>query len=283
MTRLSKKIDNALNDDKADAILSEVEETNDILTEGDIAKEKTVDHINVSLGEVVKDIAIIKGDKGDPGDKGDIPKVGVDFELPKDGYTPIKGVDYFDGNDADEEKIVEDVLDQIPKPDDGKTPIKGEDYLTDTEMELIKTEVTPVRGEDYFTKEDIANLLKKATPKKGKDYFTKKEIKELLKKITPVKGRDYFDGVSRVAEGPFGGAGSNGQTDLSSQCDGATKVFTLDDKYRSGTVRLHCSQFPLIYRPTVDFTESGVKQITLTSEVNGPESGQTLMAFYERE
>jgi len=33
----------------------------------------------------------------------------------KDGYTPVKGVDYFDGKDADETKIVQAVLAQIPQ------------------------------------------------------------------------------------------------------------------------------------------------------------------------
>lgn len=32
----------------------------------------------------------------------------------KDGITPIKGIDYFDGKPADEVKIVKDVLDKIP-------------------------------------------------------------------------------------------------------------------------------------------------------------------------
>jgi hypothetical protein len=34
------------------------------------------------------------------GEKGDQPVAGVDYQLPKDGYTPIKGVDYFDGVDG---------------------------------------------------------------------------------------------------------------------------------------------------------------------------------------
>lgn len=47
--------------------------------------------------------------------KGDKPVAGVDFLLPKDGYTPKKGTDYFDGfsgKDAkiDEEKIINQIV-----------------------------------------------------------------------------------------------------------------------------------------------------------------------------
>lgn len=68
--------------------------------------------------------------------------------------------------------------------------------------------------------------------------------------------------------------------DLSSQCDGATKVFTLSGSYESDSVQLYSTQFPLIYRPVIDFTESGSKEITLTAEVSAPEVGQTLIATY---
>ena len=45
-------------------------------------------------------------------------KDGVDG---KDGYTPVKGVDYFDGKPGE----------------DGKTPVKGEDYWTDADKQEI--------------------------------------------------------------------------------------------------------------------------------------------------
>lgn len=46
----------------------------------------------------------------------------------KDGYTPIKGIDYFDGKDG---------TDGI----DGKTPVKGIDYFTESEINQIVNEV----------------------------------------------------------------------------------------------------------------------------------------------
>lgn len=71
--------------------------------------------------------------------------------------------------------------------------------------------------------------------------------------------------------------------DLSSQCDGSTSVFTLKESYKAGTVELFSTQFPIVYRPEVDFTESGTREITLdTGEVSAPASGQTLVALYEK-
>ena len=58
-----------------------------------------------------------KGEKGDKGDKGD---KGVS------GYTPIKGVDYFDGIDGS-------------KGADGKTPVKGVDYYTEADKAEFST------------------------------------------------------------------------------------------------------------------------------------------------
>lgn len=61
-----------------------------------------------------------KGEKGDQGDKGDTGTAGKDGMNGKDGYTPIKGVDYFDGKDGSNGA-------------DGKTPVKGVDYYTDAD------------------------------------------------------------------------------------------------------------------------------------------------------
>lgn len=54
----------------------------------------------------------------------------------KDGYTPIKGIDYFDGKDGKDGK-------------DGYTPIKGIDYFDG---------YTPVKSVDYMTEEDINEI-----------------------------------------------------------------------------------------------------------------------------
>lgn len=55
-------------------------------------------------------------------------KDGVDGKNGKDGYSPIKGVDYFDGADG-------------PAGKDGKTPVKGTDYFTDADKNEIVSAV----------------------------------------------------------------------------------------------------------------------------------------------
>ena len=70
-----------------------------------------------------------RGDRGDPGEPG---------QPGKDGYTPVKGVDYFDGlpgKDGAPGQPGKDGEPGQPGKDgqpgaDGKTPVKGTDYFT---------------------------------------------------------------------------------------------------------------------------------------------------------
>lgn len=72
---------------------------------------------SVEWGDLTEEqIAILKGDKGDDGYT---PVKGVDYFDGEDGYTPVKGVDYFDGEDG------KDGVDGK----DGYTPVKGVDYF----------------------------------------------------------------------------------------------------------------------------------------------------------
>ena len=61
----------------------------------------------------------------------------------KDGYTPIKGVDYFDGTDG---------VNGLP----GYTPVKGVDYFDGKDGADGKT---PVKGTDYYTESDKAEMV----------------------------------------------------------------------------------------------------------------------------
>lgn len=70
----------------------------------------------------------IQGEKGEKGDKGEAGKNG---ENGKDGYTPVKGVDYFDGANGKDGKDGED----------GYTPVKGKDYFTDADKEEMVNSV----------------------------------------------------------------------------------------------------------------------------------------------
>jgi hypothetical protein len=65
--------------------------------------------------------------------KGADGKDGIDGTNGKDGYTPIKGVDYFDGKDGEKGE-------QGEKGTDGKTPVKGTDYYTEADkQEMINS------------------------------------------------------------------------------------------------------------------------------------------------
>ena len=77
------------------------------------------------------------------------------------------------------------------------------------------------------------------------------------------------------------GGGSSKNTlyyDLTSQCNGVTKTFTVPVNTR--ILSVHGTQFPQNYRPDIDWTGSGTTTLTLTSEVGAPETGQTLFILY---
>lgn len=58
----------------------------------------------------------------------------------KDGYTPIKGIDYFDGKDGE----------PGPAGKDGYTPVKGIDYFDGAPGPQGEPGYTPIKGVDYF-------------------------------------------------------------------------------------------------------------------------------------
>lgn len=155
------------------------------------------------------------------------------------------------GQDADEEKITKRVVTEvstiIPK-------------IEDIEKNLPKLG-KPIR--------DSLELLQ------GDERLDKSAIKGLdeeLKKIT----------VSKGAAGGNTGGGAVARTrvhyyDLTSQCNGILKVFAVPLNF--GIIGVFSTQFPINYRPLVDWTE-GNRTLTLTSQVSAPETGQTLWIAY---
>ena len=121
------------------------------------------------------------------GAPGYTPVKGVDYfdgANGKDGYTPVKGVDYFDGVDGN----------------DGYTPVKGVDYF---DGKNGKDGYTPIKGVDYFDGQpgkdgkdgaDGKDGKDGYSPVKGVDYFDGKDGANGKDGYTPVKGVDYFDG-----------------------------------------------------------------------------------------
>lgn len=88
------------------------------------------------LQTLINDVEDLKGNGGGGGVGGG-----------KDGYTPIKGVDYFDGQDGYTPIKDVDYRDGV----DGRTPVKGVDYVDGKDGE---DGYTPVKGVDYFDGKD---------------------------------------------------------------------------------------------------------------------------------
>ena len=55
-----------------------------------------------------KSISTIKGDPGEKGDPGYTPIKGIDYFDGEPGYTPVKGVDYFDGEPGEDYVLTDD-------------------------------------------------------------------------------------------------------------------------------------------------------------------------------
>ena len=76
------------------------------------------------------------------------------------GYTPVRGVDYWTTEDIQE---IQDYINSNLPPS-GYTPIKGTDYWTTEDIQEIQDYIssnlppsgyTPVKGTDYWTDTDI--------------------------------------------------------------------------------------------------------------------------------
>ena len=66
--------------------------------------------------------------------------------------------------------------------------------------------------------------------------------------------------------------------DLTDQCNGILKEFTVPSNKQ--ILGVFGTQFPVNYRPVVDWTGSGTSTLTLTAEVGAPQTGQTLYIIY---
>lgn len=129
--------------------------------------------------------------KGDKGDDGYTPIKGIDYFDGKDGYTPIKGVDYFDGVDGQNGRDGQD----------GYTPRKGIDYF---DGQNGKDGYTPVKGVDYFDGQNGKD------GKDGKDYVITTSDYQNIAKLVPVPS-----------------IGSISETDINNICKPAFKGYTI--------------------------------------------------------
>lgn len=157
----------------------------------DLSAYYTKSETDDAIKTAVDAVELLPGPQGEKGDTGATGEKGAD------GYTPIKGVDYFDGQDGA----------------DGYTPVKGVDYFDGEdgvpcthEWEGTVLKVTSASGTSSVD-------LRGPQGDKGEDGYT------------PQKGVDYFDGEQGPigetgAEGPQGPAGADGHSPIITIIDG---------------------------------------------------------------
>jgi hypothetical protein len=205
------------------------------------------------VGQIVdKILKDIKGEKGDTPTRQDLIRLIIPL-IP----AAIPGQDGKDGADVNQADVVKEVLGKIPKADDGKDADE-EKIIDQIEKDLPKLG-TAMR--------DALELLQ---GEERLDQSAIKGLKELMKDVSKTK-QAFMVGGSAVNTVQF--------TDLSSKLDGSTKIFTVP---RRRYIALFGTQFPIIYRPTTDYTGDGTAQLTLTSEVSAPEAGQSLILLHSR-
>jgi len=159
-----------------------------------------------------------------------------------------------DGKDADEEKIVNEIINKFKIPT----------------IEELKDDL-PKMGTQV---RDSLELLK------GDERLEFKAIKGLEKKIKEIekKTKGLQQGMSGIYQ--QGGSSSGGKTvkalDLSSQLNGSKRSFDIPTVWR--VISVHLTSSPTVMREGIDYTWTP-NNITLTSEVSNISlsSGQTLL------
>jgi hypothetical protein len=102
--------------------------------------------------------------------------------------------------------------------------------------------------------------------------------------ISAIKGLEDYEDIKKSSKEKTivysGGGGAKGRVhyyDLTSQCNGVLKTFTIPSNF--GVLGVWGTQYPVNLRPMIDWT-IGNKTLTLTSEVSAPQTGQTLWCMY---
>jgi hypothetical protein len=196
-----------------------------------------------------------------------------------DGYTPEKGVDYFDGEDGRDGKDGKDyILTESDKKEIAKkiTVPVVEKVIEKTERIVEKPTITEktIKIENPVTGEEIIEKINSSENKIDSERIEglDDKFKELRTEIASTRSTSV-GGVRRVYQ-PY-------LDDFSAQTDGVTKTFYLSrEPLKANAILVWGTDFPIILRPTTDFTVSG-KTLTLTSSVPAPSQGATLLIqFY---
>ena len=213
------------------------------------ALEEKVDALDKKVDEAVPDLnKVLKAVRGTDGEDG---KNGRDGEDGKDSKVPgPKGEKGERGEIGPMGIAGRDGKDSTvpgPKGDKGDA---GKDGSPDT-ADDIRNKLELLEGDERLDKKAI----------KGWEDF-EKSVKETATRRVQTPAKAFM--IHKV--------------DLTSQCDGANKTFNVGGTH-FGIVGVYGTQFPLIYRPIIDYTETATG-FTLTSAVSAPETDQTLVAQY---
>ena len=183
-----------------------------------------------------------------------------------------------------------------------------ENGLSDIKRQLASTEANLSTKVQSVLKEAVAALdearqIRLKAPNDGRDGKDGRDgqlgpagkdgspdtAEQILAKLNslPTDDENYQIDASRIKNLPktslfhVGGSGRMKvyYYDLTSQCNGSTKTFTVPLNF--GILGVFSTQAPIIYRPQIDWTE-GNRTLTLTSQVDAPQTGQTLWVQYIR-
>ncbi|MEK7180026.1 MAG: collagen-like protein [Patescibacteria group bacterium] len=180
--------------------------------------------------------------KGEKGDKGDVGEVGEKGEEGK-SITGSRGPRGDKGVKGERGEKGESIIGS-----QGKEGRAGKDGSPDNPDQII---------------EKINSAKKKISWKQIKDVpdFDKRDTMNQM---------GYTTGMGDLSAKFF-------VHDLSSQVDGSLKEFTIPQNRI--ILNVQSTQFPIIYRPTTDYTISGVSRetLTFTAEVGAVQTGQTLI------
>ena len=192
----------------------------------------------------------------------------------KDGYTPIKGMDYFTKSEID--NFIKTITYSFPK--DGKTPIAGMDYPNSkqinfrikqfiSEIPESKDGKTPIKGVDYFTNKEIEEIMKKIY---AELKLRIKEAQEETRGMVSAAERGY---VSRIAKRTI----KFEWVEPDGVCDGNNKTFTLQyAPYNPNTIMFFVNG--TLQKKDDDYTIDG-KIITTTI---APPTGSVKWAFFKK-
>lgn len=202
---------------------------------------------------------------------------------------------------ADLAQVVEQALSEVHARLSSTEALSRVASSTSTEaVNRIEKAISSIQKNEPFNLEDIkAQILSQIEVPKAPESLVVNEamVREIVKIMHTLPEADKLEvskGIRNASSFIFnktkyqtselmhgGGSSTGGASsavlDLSSQCNGTNKVFTINAF--TTILSLIGSDSPIIYRPLIDFTATGVT-LTLSAGVNAPSNGATLILNY---